>query len=120
LMPPFKRYTNIELLSGGEKTVAAVALLFSMLAYSSPPFAMVDEIDAALDAGNVAVLYRFMRHAVKHPVIVISLKEKMYSKADYLIGVYKDVTRGGSSGLITIDLRPYTQEGVEQVAVMGG
>jgi len=120
LMPPFKRYTNIELLSGGEKTVAAVALLFSMLAFSSPPFAMVDEIDAALDAGNVAVLSRFMRQAVKHPLIVISLKEKMYSKADYLIGVYKDLNRGGSSGLVTIDLRGYAEEAAEPVAAMGG
>ena len=120
LMPPFKRYTNIELLSGGEKTVAAVALLFSMLSFSSPPFAMVDEIDAALDAGNVAVLSRFMKRAVTHPLIVISLKEKMYSKADYLIGVYKDLDRGGSSGIVTIDLRAYSEESDEPVAAMGG
>jgi len=107
LMPPFKRYTNIELLSGGEKTVAAVALIFSILSFMSPPFAIVDEIDAALDAGNVEVLARFMKRAISHPLIVISLKEKMYSKADYLIGVYKDL--GGSSGLVTVDLRSYPE-----------
>ena len=122
LMPPFKRYTKIELLSGGEKTVAAVALLFSMLSFSSPPFAVVDEIDAALDAGNVAVLSRFMRQAVSHPIIVISLKEKMYSKADYLIGVYKDLGRGGSSGLVTVDLRafPVETDVTTTAAAMGG
>ena len=108
LMPPYKRYTTIELLSGGEKTVAAVALLFSLLSYSGPPFSMVDEIDAALDAGNVAVLARFMKQAVPHQLIVISLKEKMYAKADCLVGVYKDPATQGS-GLVALDLRPYPE-----------
>jgi structural maintenance of chromosome 1 len=114
-MPPFKRYTNIELLSGGEKTVAAVALIFSILSFMCPPFAIVDEIDAALDSGNVQVLSKFMRHAVTHPLIVISLKEKMYAKADFLIGVYKDLARHGSSGLVTVDLRPYPEVPVVEV-----
>ena len=109
LMPPFKRYTNIELLSGGEKTVAAVALLFALLAFSAPPFSMVDEIDAALDSENVGVLSRFMKHAVPHQLLVISLKESLYAKSDCLIGVYKDLTTTGS-GLITLDLRPYSEE----------
>jgi structural maintenance of chromosome 1 len=109
LMPPFKRYTNIELLSGGEKTVAAVALLFSFLSFSAPPFSMVDEIDAALDADNVNVLSRFMKHAVPHQLLVISLKENLYAKADCLVGVYKDAHTQGS-GLVTVDLRPYSDE----------
>ena len=109
LMPPFKRYTNIELLSGGEKTVAAVALLFAFLAFSAPPICMVDEIDAALDAENVAVLSRFMKRAVSHQLIVISLKENLYAKADCLIGVFKDAKSQGS-GIVTLDLRPYPEE----------
>lgn len=109
LMPPFKRYTNIELLSGGEKTVAAVALLFALLTYSAPPFSMVDEIDAALDAENVGVLSRFMKYAVPHQLLVISLKESLYAKADCLIGVYKDCHTSGS-GIVTLDLRPYPYE----------
>ena len=104
LMPPYKRYTNIELLSGGEKTVAALALSFSLLAFSNPPFSIVDEIDAALDADNVQVLARFMKTAVNHQLIVISLKEKMYTQADCLIGVYKDPTTR-SSTIVTMDLR---------------
>ena len=118
LMPPFKRYTNIELLSGGEKTVAAVALLFSLLAYSAPPFSMVDEIDAALDAENVAVLSRFMKHAVPHQLLVISLKECLYAKADCLVGVYKDAHTQGS-GLVTVDLRPYPEEEPAVPATVG-
>ena len=106
LMPPYKRYTNIELLSGGEKTVAAVALQFALLAYSAPPFSMVDEIDAALDSENVNVLARFMKKAVPQQLIVISLKEKLYANADCLVGVYKDSHTNGS-GLVTLDLRPY-------------
>ena len=112
LMPPYKRYTNIELLSGGEKTVAAVALLFSLLAFSAPPFSMVDEIDAALDAENVAVLAKFMKSAVSQQLIVISLKEKLYVNADCLIGVFKDSHTNGS-GLVTLDLRPYPLEAEE-------
>lgn len=119
LMPPYKRYTNIELLSGGEKTVAAVALLFALLAYAGPPFSMVDEIDAALDADNVAVLSRFMKRAVDHQLIVISLKEKMYAKADCLIGVYKNISTQGS-GIVTLDLRQYpeTTDGEQQDPVV--
>ena len=116
LMPPYKRYTSIELLSGGEKTVAAVALVFSLLAFSAPPFSMVDEIDAALDAGNLAVLARFMRRAVSQQLIAISLKENLYSKADCLIGVYKDSHTSGS-GLVTVDLRPYPEEADEDEQV---
>jgi structural maintenance of chromosome 1 len=119
LMPPYKRYTNIELLSGGEKTVAAVALLFALLAYAGPPFSMVDEIDAALDADNVAVLSRFMKRAVDHQLIVISLKEKMFAKADCLIGVYKNTSTQGS-GIVTLDLRQYpeTTEGDQEETVV--
>ena len=118
LMPPFKRYTNVELLSGGEKTVAAVALMFSLLSFANPPFSIVDEIDAALDSENVEVLAKFMREAVAHQLIVISLKEKLYARADCLIGVYKDpATR--SSGIVTIDLREYPETAEEEVKLAG-
>jgi hypothetical protein len=52
-MPPSKRFTDMDKLSGGEKTVAALALLFAIHCYYPSPFYVMDEIDAALDNENV-------------------------------------------------------------------
>jgi structural maintenance of chromosome 1 len=54
-----KRYRLIELLSGGEKTLAALALLFAILSYQLAPVILLDEVDAALDSENVRKLARF-------------------------------------------------------------
>ena len=73
--------------------------------------------------GSYGCIHKGLRQAVSHPIIVISLKEKMYSKADYLIGVYKDLGRGGSSGLVTVDLRGFpveTDVTTTTAAAMGG
>ncbi len=53
-IPPGKRFMDMTHLSGGEKTVAALALLFAINSFSPAPFIVLDEVDAALDARNVA------------------------------------------------------------------
>ena len=53
-MPPMKRFRDMEQLSGGEKTMAALSLLFAVHSYHPSPFFVMDEIDAALDFQNVA------------------------------------------------------------------
>ena len=53
-MPPSKRYRDMEQLSGGEKTLAALALIFAIHSYRPSPFFVLDEVDAALDNQNVA------------------------------------------------------------------
>ncbi|KAJ2537977.1 Structural maintenance of chromosomes protein 1, partial [Coemansia sp. RSA 1853] len=60
-MPPLKRFRDMDQLSGGEKTVAALALLFSLQTFRPAPFFVLDEVDAALDLANVAKLANFLR-----------------------------------------------------------
>lgn len=64
-MPPAKRFRDMEHLSGGEKTMAALALLFAIHSYQPSPFFVLDEVDAALDNANVAKLVNYVKgHAV--------------------------------------------------------
>ena len=112
-MPPTKRFREMEQLSGGEKTIAAVALLFSIHSYRSSPFFVLDEVDAALDKVNVEKLAKFMA-ARSHgkdgkegtQSIVISLKDYFYDKADALVGVTRDVAQACSQ-VLTFDLTRY-------------
>lgn len=67
-MPPTKRFRDMEHLSGGEKTMAALALLFAIHSYQPSPFFVLDEVDAALDNANVGKLVNYVRnHAVSLP-----------------------------------------------------
>ena len=60
-MPPAKRYRDMDALSGGEKTLSALALLFAVHSFQAAPFFVLDEVDAALDAANVARVARYVR-----------------------------------------------------------
>ncbi|XP_057449272.1 structural maintenance of chromosomes protein 1-like [Lotus japonicus] len=107
-MPPTKRFRDMDQLSGGEKTVAALALLFSIHSYRPSPFFILDEVDAALDNLNVAKFAGFIRSKScddgnGFQSIVISQKEKFFDNADALVGVCRDSTRG-CSGTVTFDL----------------
>ncbi|KAI3782969.1 hypothetical protein L2E82_13030 [Cichorium intybus] len=122
-MPPTKRFRDMEQLSGGEKTVAALALLFSIHSYKPSPFFILDEVDAALDNLNVAKVAGFIRskscegeranqettlEGNGFQSIVISLKDTFYDKAEALVGVYRDSERGCSRTL-TFDLTKYRE-----------
>ncbi len=104
VIPPGKRLTDVSQLSGGERTIAAAALLFAIISFRRPPFVMVDEMDAALDKKNVQALGSFLR-AVGMQVLVITLKDSLFGKADGLVGVYKPLAEG--SKLACLDLRGY-------------
>ena len=108
-MPPMKRFRDMELLSGGEKTVAALALLFAIHSFHPAPFFVLDEVDAALDNVNVTKCSNYIRsraHKDGLQCIVISLKETFYVKADALVGIYRDQAKE-SSGSLTIELTNY-------------
>ena len=109
-MPPMKRFREMELLSGGEKTVAALALLFAIHSYQPAPFFVLDEVDAALDNTNVAKVAQYIRkHASSDfQFIVISLKNTFYENADALVGVYKD-NEDVSSRVLTLDLTRFEE-----------
>ena len=109
-MPPMKRFLDMEQLSGGERTVAALALLFAIHSYRPAPFFILDEIDAALDNANVQRIAQFIR--AKSPqtqFIVISLKGSFYEKAESLIGIYRD-PQDISSKILSLKLTDYPEQ----------
>lgn len=75
-MPPMKRFRDMEQLSGGEKTMAALALLFAIHTYQPSPFFVLDEVDAALDNTNVGRIASYIQthSSPTFQFIVISLK----------------------------------------------
>ena len=106
-MPPSKRFRDMDQLSGGEKTVAALALLFAIHSFRQAPFFVLDEVDAALDNVNVQKVCNYIRQRSKHfQCVVISLKDMFFEHADMLIGVCKDV-QTISSQVLTLDLNAY-------------
>lgn len=109
VMPPKKRFRDMEQLSGGEKTVAALALLFSMHSIHPAPFFLLDEVDAALDKSNIAKVARYLQSRKKDiQFIVVSLQDRFYENADSLIGVMFDQNQRCSSTL-TLDLNKYNR-----------
>ncbi|PYI13497.1 cohesin complex subunit [Aspergillus violaceofuscus CBS 115571] len=107
-MPPLKRFRDMEHLSGGEKTMAALALLFAIHSYQPSPFFVLDEVDAALDNTNVARIANYIHdHAAPGmQFIVISLKNGLFQNSEALVGIYRDQVENSSKSL-TLDLRKY-------------
>uniref|UniRef100_A0A672S600 Structural maintenance of chromosomes protein 1A n=1 Tax=Sinocyclocheilus grahami TaxID=75366 RepID=A0A672S600_SINGR len=98
---PGKRFRPMDNLSGGEKTVAALALLFAIHSYKPAPFFVLDEIDAE-------GLFQMQMCSVQNfQAVVISLKEEFYTKADSLIGVYPEQGDCVISKVLTFDLSQY-------------
>jgi len=111
-MPPMKRFRDMDQLSGGEKSVASLALCFAINSYKPSPFFVLDEVDAALDSANVSKVANYIKSRANKDgdnlqILVISLKEIFYEKADALVGIYKDVTTQ-ASGAICVALNEYT------------
>lgn len=95
----------MEHLSGGEKTMAALALLFAIHSYQPSPFFVLDEVDAALDNTNVARIANYIHdHAAPGmQFIVISLKTGLFQSSEALVGVYRDQVENSSKSL-TLDV----------------
>ncbi|KAK9474689.1 RecF/RecN/SMC protein [Dipodascopsis tothii] len=110
-MPPMKRFRDMDLLSGGEKTMAALALLFAIHSFRPSPFFVLDEVDAALDNANVAKIAKYIQgHAsADFQFIVISLKNTLYQHSNALVGIYRAQDENSSRAL-TLDLQPYAAE----------
>jgi RecF/RecN/SMC N terminal domain len=97
----------MDQLSGGEKTMAALALLFSVHSFRQAPFFVLDEVDAALDNVNVKKICNYIRQrSHDFQCIVISLKDMFFEHADLLVGVCKDVPNQ-CSRVLTLDLKEY-------------
>ncbi|EHB08757.1 Structural maintenance of chromosomes protein 1A [Heterocephalus glaber] len=106
---PGKHFWPIDNLSGGEKTVVALALLFVILSYKPAPFFVLDEIDAGLDNTNIGKVANYIKEQLtcNFQAIVISLKEEFYTKAENLIGVYPEQGDCVISKVLTLDLTKY-------------
>uniref|UniRef100_A0A4W4FLZ1 Structural maintenance of chromosomes protein n=1 Tax=Electrophorus electricus TaxID=8005 RepID=A0A4W4FLZ1_ELEEL len=88
--PPKKSWKKIYNLSGGEKTLSSLALVFALHHYKPTPLYFMDEIDAALDFKNVSIVACYIYEQTKNAqFIIISLRNNMFEMADRLIGIYK-------------------------------
>ncbi len=88
--PPKKSWKNISNLSGGEKTLSSLALVFALHHFKPTPLYVMDEIDAALDFKNVSIVANYIKERTKDAqFIIISLRNNMFELADRLVGIYK-------------------------------
>uniref|UniRef100_A0A8C2HN70 Structural maintenance of chromosomes protein n=1 Tax=Cyprinus carpio TaxID=7962 RepID=A0A8C2HN70_CYPCA len=88
--PPKKSWKKIYNLSGGEKTLSSLALVFALHHFMPTPLYFMDEIDAALDFKNVSIVACYIYEQTKNAqFIIISLRNNMFEMADRLIGIYK-------------------------------
>ena len=88
VQPPGKNVQNINLLSGGEKGLSAIALLFAILKVTPAPFCIFDEVEAALDDVNVSRYAQYVRRMTKNTqFILITHRRGTMEEADVLYGV---------------------------------
>ncbi|TIB40096.1 hypothetical protein E3P86_00824 [Wallemia ichthyophaga] len=108
-MPPGKPFRDMYQLSGGEKTIAAMALLFAIQTYKPSPFFVLDEVDSALDNQNAAQIAKYLRnHLRESQYIFITHSSRVYERADALVGVFRNGDIN-SSQVLTLDLTQYDE-----------
>lgn len=101
--PPGKKLQNLQLLSGGERALTAIALLFSILRVRPVPFCVLDEVEAALDEANVARFAEYLREfSNETQFIVVTHRKGTMEEADVLYGVTME--EGGVSKLVSVRL----------------
>lgn len=110
--PPGKRLQHLSLLSGGEKALTAIALLFAILDVKTVPFSILDEVEAALDEANVARYGKFLRDfADKTQFIVITHRKGTMESANILYGV--TMQDSGVSKLAAVRLEDFDEKLLE-------
>ncbi|QTR49036.1 chromosome segregation protein SMC [Candidatus Thiothrix anitrata] len=101
--PPGKRLSSIYLMSGGEKALTAVALVFAIFELNPAPFCMLDEVDAPLDEANVGRFCELVRHMAEQvQFIFITHNKTTMELAENLIGV--TMREAGVSRLVSVDM----------------
>lgn len=101
--PPGKKLTTISLLSGGEKTLTAISLLFAIINVRTVPFCIFDEVEAALDEANVMEFGKYLsNYRNKTQFLIITHKKKTMEYADTLYGI--TMQESGVSKLVSVKL----------------
>jgi chromosome segregation protein len=112
--PPGKRLQNVLLLSGGEKSLTAMALLMAIFQYTPSPFCILDEVDAPLDEPNIERLTRLLKEMSQDTqFIVITHAKRTMESAQALYGV--TMQEPGVSKLVSVKFRPELEEQPESV-----
>jgi chromosome segregation protein len=102
--PPGKRLGSLELMSGGEKALTAVALIFAIFQYKPSPFCILDEVDAPLDEANISRFAQAIRQmTARSQFIVITHSKRTMEYTDVLYGVTME--QAGISKLVAVELR---------------
>ena len=101
--PPGKKILNLSMLSGGERSLTSLALLFAIISYNPPPFAVLDEVEAALDEANSRRFGKMLGELSKHTqFIAITHNRETMSQASLLYGV--TMGADGVSQLLSVHL----------------
>ncbi|MBI5044095.1 MAG: chromosome segregation protein SMC, partial [Nitrospirae bacterium] len=117
--PTGKRLENIDLLSGGEKALTAISLLFASFLIKPTPFCMLDEIDAPLDEANIGRFTNVLRSMVdKSQFIVITHNKRTMETADALYGVTME--EAGVSKIVSVRFNEETVQRTEEEAMVAG
>ena len=99
--PPGKKPANISLLSGGEKTLTAISLLFSIMNLKQVPFVILDEVESALDEANVERFGKYLNnYKGKTQLLIITHKKKTMEFVDLLYGITME--ESGVSKLVSV------------------
>lgn len=102
--PPGKKLGNLELMSGGEKALTAVAMIFAIFQYKPSPFCLLDEVDAPLDEANISRFAQAIRQMTdRSQFIVITHSKRTMEFTDVLYGV--TMQQPGVSKVVAVELR---------------
>jgi len=109
--PPGKRINNLNMLSGGERTLTSISLLFALISYNPPPFAFLDEIEANLDEANAERFSKILKRlSGKTQFILATHSREVMRTADILYGITME-KKDGYSKVFSVQLSQVAEGG---------